>query len=362
MSTSHALGLLVVLASTSAPALADETPYCRAAHARAKADAALLMWPQIVAQAVRFPAGATSDVALSLGPGQFQLRAGLAFSPLDLAKGLRLTGTAEAQCEQHEAQLGIEALLVQGNDAGRLPALRNQGTFLRAQQPTWQMLLAKEEERFAAHLISRMELDQVRKQVADLERKVVQAEGEAERLEAVGIGPLPSAPERLARLYEARSADLERSQARVRALSAWQVRLTGGAAFSAQSSNQWVLDWYGLVEVSFNAGAFVHSRQERRYLDARAEELRQARYEPTARLGDFLKQQRVTAIQARHELELLERQAATVTGTLRSLESSDMANIAHTVASLTLDKIWIESEQRYLCTLIDQLSTLTTDR
>src|SRR4029453_3358013 len=80
---------------------APSSSYCREVHARAAGDAALLMSPQIMVQAVRFPSDGALDISESTG-GHAQLRAELGFSPLDFYKGLRVLRLGDAECELHE--------------------------------------------------------------------------------------------------------------------------------------------------------------------------------------------------------------------------------------------------------------------
>ncbi len=352
------LAVVIGLACATSAARADETAYCRAARERLAADASLLMWPQIVSQGIRFPSASSVDPTL-IGASGFQFRAGLEFSPLDLAKGLRLQRTADAQCQQHQAQVDIEELLIQGEDVGRLPALREQIAYLEAQRLRWQELQSKAEQQFAAHVITLTERDDIRKRVVELERKVVQAQGEVERLEARPPAPSPSALSRLVNAYEARTARLEEASARVRALAAWQFRLTGGAVVNNERRisprlvrrRRGELQPRRLWRAESSRAALISTLVPRKR--------KSARYELSSRLDDFRKQAgSLAAAQARRELEILHREGSALASTLRALEGSDAPNLGHTLSVLYLDEIWTASEESYQRALIEQLSPL----
>jgi hypothetical protein len=272
--------------------------------------------------------------------------------------------TAEAQCAQHEARLRIEDALQQDDDFGRVSALRKQAAYLKSQQSRWLALRDRAEERFAGRLITLIELNDLRRRVTDLERKLAIAQGEVERISARGF------PERvagklgeLAHEYRRRAVRFEQAQAGVRALSAWDLKLAGGVAVGEQIVrdtefiySQANTDWYGLVELSFNTGAFAARHYERRYQEARAAETAQAPYEPAVRAERFSAQQRAAAMRARQELAIADKQAASISATLRTLDLSEARDTTQAIASLSLDEIWIESERSYLRELVSELS------
>ncbi len=198
-------------------------------------------------------------------------------------------------------------------------------------------LQSKAEQQFAAHVITLTERDDIRKRVVELE-KVVQAQGEVERLQARPPAPSPSALSRLVNAYEARTARLEEASARVRALAAWQFRLTGGAVVN--NAGVYLLDWYGVAEVSFNLGAFAQSHHERRYLDARAEERKSAALRAPAHdsmifgSSSWPPQRRRCRRRSRSSIE----RAPALASTLRALEGSDAPNLRPHAVGLYLDE------------------------
>jgi hypothetical protein len=361
MHKQHCIWSALALYSTLGLAMrakASESADCGVLHARANADAALFLWPQLVVQGIRFPNTGNVDVTVAGGPGvQYQLRAGLVLSPLDIYKGARVRRNADALCKQRELQVSLDEILGQTSDLGRLSALRAQAAFLQSQQPSWGQLQQKAERRFAVHAITLLELNEVHKRVSDLERKLVATRGDAERLAASEYPTTSRELQQLVSDYLASTMQVDRESEHVRALAAWQFRLSGGVAASLERT----VDWYGLAEVSFNIGAFMQLHDEHRYLKLRGQELQKARYEVAGRLGTVRVQLDVARAQARRELEIVNKEAAGFDSVLRTLSIADAPNVAQAVAILTLDSIAARAESAYLHALIDELSSFLAE-
>lgn len=336
-----------------------EDPYCRKVHARAAAEASRLMSPQLVVQALRYPtslSGVPLDQLEVPGGTPYQARAGVAFSPLELVKGLELTWAADGDCQQHAAAAALEAFLENAEGSARLPALRSEATWLEARSQVWAALLAQAEGRFAGRVSTLLELNQVRTRATALERKLVQTRGEADRLGARGYQRPEASPRVLLQRWLDGALELERRGSGARALSFWNVRLTAGVVASERP-----VDWYGLAEVSVHLGAILQGDQERRYLDARIDELRHDPAELELRVFQLQRHLGLLREQARRELQLVEAQLASIAETRQSLERADSPNVAHATALLTFDQLAAESEQVYLATFIQELSALLTE-
>jgi hypothetical protein len=350
-----------LVATTMSPALAaaDEPPasassYCRQVRARGDSDAALLVWPKVVVQGIRFP-NSGADLTLA-GGQQYQGRVGLDYSPVDLVKGLGVKDVAKADCAQHEVQASLEQLLAHADDAGKLPALRLEAAYLDGRRSEWQALVTKEEERFEARVVSLVEYDDVRTRAAELERKAVQVHGETDRLAARGVERPEASLAALESRYLARADAYEREVSHVRSIAAWDLKVRGGVVATEQP-----VDWYGLVELSFNLGAFEHHAADNRYLEARRDERAHAHYEMASRLHDFAAELAGIRAQAHRELEVLDRQVTFLTSTRRALGGSEAPGTAHALAALTLDQISLESDQTYLRALIVELTAILDD-
>lgn len=348
------LGLAVVSMAGWSAAKAEEAPFCRKVRARAQADAALLVSPQVLVQAMHLPAN-RSDITLqaieSTAP-QNQLRAGISYSFLDAYKGLGVLAVAEAECQRHEVQTRIEELLLLGDEAGRLSALRQQAAFLESRRPEWTELVRKEEERFASRVITLVELAEIRARAADLDHRLLKATSEAERIAATEP-PHPHPPlESLESTFLERSETVESRSSHVRSLLPWQLKITGGMAVTERP-----LDWYGLAEVSFNVGAFVQRSREESYLAARAQEQRTERTELAGRLREFRVRAQGRLAQAQRELEAVQRQVAFLSEARRTLERAELSSAGHGAALLALDSISLEAQQAFLRGLLDELAT-----
>lgn len=331
-------------------ARADESPYCRKVRARAASEAALLMSPELLAQGIRFPENGRIDMGATAGT-EYQARAGLSFSPTDFYKGLRVMRAGEIDCARHASSDALDRLLDPAGDRARLVALRQQAAFLRAHRSEWQALSAKAEQRLSERVITLLELDELRSRVNTLEHKLVETEGEAARLQARNPEAPASPGPTLVQQHSERTIELEQVESHLRTLDAWDLRLSGGVIPRAGS-----LDWYGLAEFRFNPGALVRNRQEGRYLEARGDELKSARYEPHARARRLQEEMSAVREQARRNLELLDQQLSAVDRTLRLLEDSAAPTSAHTRDVLKLEELSFQTDRVFLLGLASTLS------
>ena len=348
-----AAGLLLAAAvlAAGAPARAEESPYCAKVRARAEADASLLFAPTLQAQGIKFPNNGTIDAGVTVGR-DYQLRAGATWSPLDFYKGFRVLDVGDADCERHEAALNVQEALAFGIDLGRLPALEKQDRFLESKRPTWEQHLAAAEQRLEAHVASLLEVNEVRARGAELARKHAQVKGELERLRLRGVPAQRGALGSLVAAADERSMRYEREVKHVRSLDAWDLRVTGGVVPHSGG------DFFGVVQLGFNLGAFSRNAAESRYLTARAEELRGARYEAREGVRRLREQARSAVQQARRELEILDKQAARVEQGRALLEGSEAPNAPQARTVIELESIFLESDRVFLTALVEELSRL----
>lgn len=353
---------LTLLAALLLPttSIADDAPYCRKVRARAAAEAARLMSPQLVLQGMRFPrnlAGLPLTELDTISTTPYQGRAGVAFSPLELAKGLTLARASDDDCAEHQARSELEAFVENAEGAARLPALRGQADYLRQQAPRWSELIRQQETAFEEHLITLFELNQLRVRTLALERRLVQASGEAERLAARGYQRPPLPAPTLVQRWSQHALLLERDLSTTRGLSVWNVRLSAGVVMSDRP-----LDWYGLAELTLHLGAVLQSGPDRRALEAREEELRSERASPGFRVSALERDLGLFREQSGRELALVEAQLAALASTREVLERAESPNVAWAVALLTCDQWVAESERTYLATLITELGALLGER
>lgn len=359
-------------------AAAQDTAYCRQVRARAASDADLLMAPRMTVQGIRFPSGGRQ---LDTGPttdGGYQLRTGLAFSPVDFYKGQATLRVGDAECRRHEAALVLDAALTHNLAASRLVALRGQHDFLLSRQGAWRALAEKSSVRFSQRIITVVEFTDVQRLVTALERKVVQVDGDARLLEARavaararGADPRATAGATLTRptaapgsgaragavaslsisdlsqRYLNEALQFEREVSGLRQLDDWRVQVTGGVIPLEP------VEWYGALELSFNLGGLVRSAHEDAYVEARASELRESRAGVATRVGEFRAEARAVLEHARQDLELVERSLQVIRKTATALASSQADSAAHARDVLELEQLSIESDVAFLRALID---------
>lgn len=352
---SSRLAAAVVAVATVAfasSAHAEDSSYCKKVHARAAGDAALLFAPSLVAQGIRFPSNGAVDVGATAGSG-YQVRGALSWSPLDFYKGFQVMSVSEADCARHGAVISAQELLQAGTDYGKLPALRKQAAFLDARRPAWDAIIQKSDERLAAQVTSLLEANEIRARGADLERRRMQIAGDVQRLEVRGLDDRRAMLSQLAASVEASAMRYEREASHVRSLDAWDVRFTGGLVPSASP-----VDYYGVVQISFNLGAFTRNANETKYLDARGEELRKARYEVSQQLRVFRDLVRSERDQAKQELSIIDKRAASLVSARAAVAGSDAPNAPHALAVIDLHMILIEADRVFLTAMIDELTRL----
>jgi hypothetical protein len=348
---------MVLSLALLAPSLASaaDTPYCRRAQARAASDAALLLWPRLIVQGIRFPASGQVDLSPTVGQG-YQGRVGLAFSPLDLYRGVRVLQIADADCEQQDAGERLRELLARGIDVARLAALVEQGSYLDAHRDQWRALAAKAQERLAARVITLVEFDELRRHADELERRLVQVHGDAHQLQARGTDLSGEPLGLLARRYVEQSTRFDRQTSHLRTLDAIEFQVSAGLIPRSP------VDWYGIAEVSINLGGIARAKKEQTYLAARTDELHHARYELDAQAEDLRKQVAAALEQTRQDREVIERTLAFIATSRHALAQSEAPNIAHARDTLAIEQISLDSERVFLSAFVGPLSALLEDR
>jgi hypothetical protein len=343
-------------AEAAVEAPATISPYCRKVRARAEADAALLRAPRVIAEGIRFPSNNRVDLGPTVGSG-FQLRGALSFSPVDFYRGSVVERAGDADCRAHDAaervRLGLEDL----SDLGRLPALRAEAAYLDGHRAEWRALLAKAADQLAARLITAVEYHELRRLTQTLERKSAALAGEIDRLQA-GSGAAATPQElqevdALARAAVTESDAAEHAFARLRAIDPWAFKITGGVIPPVDNQPA---DWFGIAELSYSLGGFWHAGADAEAVNARADEVRHARYELPARLDDVKRALGAELSATKRELEAVDAQLASTESIRTALEGNDAPNLAHARATLTVERLDAESDRVYLSALLGTLT------
>jgi hypothetical protein len=338
----------------SGEAAADDSAYCRKVKARAAGDAALLFAPSVTGQVIRYPSvngGPVDSTGVTTGNG-WQGRVGLSWSPLDFYRGFGVLRAGDADCERGNAQIDAQHLLHYGEDYGRLHALKKQAEYLDGRAAELTELGAKNDERLAAHVTSMLDANEVKARIAELGRKAVQAKAEAAILDARGVEAYRGMLDGLVAQVESSSMKYEREVSHLRDLDGFDVRLTGGVVPHDKA------EVYGVLQVGFNFGSLARIPYEAKYLDARAEELKKARYELRDQLMRFREQVRIAAVQASKELQIVTSKLTTLKTARDALKGSESPNAPHAIAVVELELVGAESEQVFLTALVSELSSL----
>lgn len=351
---SIALGLTAIAATLAVvePASADDSAYCRKVRARATSEASLLFAPSVQALGIKFPSNGVADSGVTTGLG-YQLRAQVAFSPLDVYKATRVLRVGEADCREHEAVAAAQSFLAGGASFGRLAALRSQASFLDGQRAVWSGIVAAGEERLAAQVTPLLDVMELRARANELERRRARIQADIAQLEAAGAGGYRGSLDALVASVETRAMAKERELSHVRSLDAWGVTAAAGVVPRAA-----LVDYYGVVQVSFNFGSFWRNAAETRYVDARQDELRTSRFEVADMVRRLRKQLRGLSLGLQQELATYDRHAAALSSARAAIVQSTAPNAPQTIAVLDLDTVAIDAERTYLKAFIAELSKL----
>ena len=147
--------------------------------------------------------------------------------------------------------------------------------------------------------------------------------------------------------------EFERQASHVRSLDPWSVQLSGGVIPQDDP-----VDYFGIVQIGYNFGGLWHSSYESRYLEARAEEVKGARYEVSEQLRRMRAEAKAAREQARRELAIAERTVSTLSSARLAVEKSEAPNAPHALAVLDLELIGAESERVFLSTLDKELAAI----
>lgn len=342
--------------ATVSSAHAEDSAYCRKVRARASSDASLLIAPTLRAEAMKLPSALQAGGRIEVTPGgsSYQVRAGASISLVNMYKGTRLGPVADADCALHQATIKAQDLLALAADFGRLNALRQQASFLDEQRPVWEAVYAKLEERFAAQNVTLMNLEDVRARTTLLSRHRVRIGGDIARLEAAGLSDQRPNVSALIQSIDATAMKYEREASHVRALDALDLTITGGYVPPILDVKQ--SDFFGVVQLSYSLGGPFRNAAETRYLDARAEELKTARYETQAHLRTFRQQVRAGLGEAKQDLDVVEKRHASLEATRGALEGSDAAGAAFALAMVDLELLATRADRVFLTGYVRELS------
>lgn len=346
--------LLSIVEPTSGRAEDSQSPYCRKVRAKIDEEAASLIWPRVVAQAIHFP----SDT-YSVGPTishNVQVRVGMSASLTDAWRALRLGDVADADCELHEAAEPLDRLVRELVNEKTVPPLRYQQAYLESRQEQWRALTAQGRQRLKAGAITVLELQDLLRIVSALDRKLEVVRGEVNRsqsrLSKTDRQDTRGSLKAITEAYVERAMKLERELGKVRALDPWSVRLSGGAI---PAPDQRTPQWYGALELSYSLGGISQGRSRDRYLEAREAEIHSARYELPAQVEKLREGVRAQISQAEGELHVVRRELDSIVDAEKLLDGSEASRGDYGRAVLNVQRLSLESDRIFLTSLVGSL-------
>ena len=342
----------------SSVAMADDTQdYCNKVRARAAADSSLLYAPIIQVQAIKFPsvnpieptAARTSNMATDNG---YQVRGLISWSPLDFYKGFQVQGLADADCKQHEAMINAMNLIGQAADLGKLPAYQKEVAYLNSKKMEWQNIVSVTEVRLKNNIIVLSDAMAVRQEALALDRKLAQMQGNVGQLSAKDQPEVSKNLNDLAHQVETASVVYENQVKHNRSLDSWTVGISGGIVPPQDSFGT---EWFGVISVGFNFGAFTHNAYDSKYVTARTHELQTARYEVRDQLNKFKEQVAAAIAATQAEIEVIESEQNRLTTLRTVLQDSSATATPALIDSIDLERIDLDSDLTFLVEFKNQL-------
>lgn len=344
------LAVAVALAWSTSAHAEGPNDYCQKVTARAEGDAALLIAPTAHAQVIRFPnAGPVDTSGVQLGQG-VQPRAALSIGLIDIYKGFGVLDVAQADCLRQQAIAPLEEVVLQRAEIGRLPALQRKLAFLKDQSSKVEQIVRNAEERFAAHTSTLTELQEVRLHALEFGRRLAETARDVAVLQSRNLETPQQPLAKALETYEQRSVDFENSVAHVRNLQPWKFQVTGGVTGTP------AVDWFGVAELSYNVGGLFQGPAERRAVAARANELKNARYEMRHQVDTIARELKVSVEHSRSQARAIDAELARIERERAALDGTDAPNKHTVLAAMALETIDLEAEKTFLVALADKQS------
>jgi len=353
--TAHAEGPTPAPANAATPPPNNTTPstdYCRKVTARADADAAQLFAPTLAVNVIRYPQSAILDtLGVNVGRG-VQPRAMLSVGIVDIYKGFGVRDVAEKDCARQETAMTLAEMITQRDEAGRRIALGRKIEYLKAHESELSAILNQAEQRFTAGITTLVEMHDLRRRVLDASKQLAEAERGLAAIESRGAALPNESLEDLVKQYESRSIAYEESVQHVRNLSPWKLDVTGGATAHPN------IDYFGVVQLSYNFGGIFALGAEQRAVDARAAELKNARYEMRHQVESLRRELRASVDFLKKQVARIDEELAHLAKERAVIEPTEAPNKSHLLAVLSLQVIDLEAERVFLNALAERQSAI----
>ena len=343
---------VITLTSSTARAEGPDTDYCKKVTARADADAALLFAPTLSAQLIRYPQSAILDT-LGVQVGRdVQPRAALSIGVLDIYKGFGVQDVAKNDCARQATAISLQEMILSRDDASRKYAITKKLDFLKERDAEVQKLLKQSEERFVAGTTTLVEVQDLRRKILETANRTAEAEKSLASIEAKATPTTDESIDKLVTKYEEQSVAYEKSVEHVRNLSPWKLSVTAGGTVHPQ------LDYFGAIELTYNFGGIFSIGAEARAREARASELKNARYEMRQQVETLRRDLRAQTAIITKQIALIDAELANTQKVRATVEKADAPSKPHMLAVLSLQVIDLESERVFLTALTERPSAI----
>ncbi|HJL14742.1 MAG TPA: hypothetical protein RMH99_03745 [Sandaracinaceae bacterium LLY-WYZ-13_1] len=313
------------------------TRRCDSARARARSDAALLFGPELVVQALHVPlVGDTSGAGAFVGSG-YQVRASLGMDALDLPRGVLALDLAAAECARARSFETLEDSFASSEASSLIAGPEARVESLSRTLPALRALVRQGEVQLAEGLWTREQVTSLRSRVGALVRERAGARAEIARLRARDEGE-PTRPQEALERHRSDLLRHERVASELRRLSAWHLNVRVGAIPVAP------MDWYGVVELSWDFGGIALHLAEDEYLDARRRELWDPGSRAQRRVERFEADARARLTEARDNGRSLRTEIEVVDAQIDALEGADTAAASFALAMTRVRRAELAAE------------------
>ncbi len=255
---------LFLLTPTVAAAQPADDGYCDYVKGAASANAATLMAPQLFGQ-FGYIEQAQFSVTPDTEPNDLRAIAGIRYSFTNIFAGKATTSRADADCRRHRAQLQLQAITQQIKDTTAVRAIGARLDVLDKALVEADKLLATSNADLDARRITTQEAVSTRMRVEDLRSQAAQARRDLAALPSPDLKGVDA----LLAQYRAADADLERSDAKLRTIQAYDIGVRAGADRFVNGTAP-TTRYFAVVEVGFNLGALWLGGANKRAASGRA--------------------------------------------------------------------------------------------
>lgn len=239
-----------------APAIATAQPaaddgYCDFVEGTASATAATLVAPQLFGQFGYIEQLDNTLATTDVQPNNLRAIGGLRYSFTNIFQGKATVARAEADCRRHKAQVAMQAIAQQLKDTSATRAIAARLAVYEQAQGEADKLLATVQADVDARRMTTQEAISTRLRVDELRAQIAQARRE--------LAALPSADTKgvdgLLTQYRDADADMEKADAKLRTVKAYDVNVRAGVDRSLNGDLEDKTRYFAVVELGVNLGA-----------------------------------------------------------------------------------------------------------